>query len=252
VGHSEERVGREDSVTGHPDGHDGSNKRCARPGLGGAGDPGTPWALLPDIVVPHLTAPPAAGGKFTLTSVRVTAGITSTTKSAYSAVGQSREQASPAGFTRRIAQLFQAGIDGAVSAARLEQRGCVVPVGDSVGIAALHETSGPPSRATLTAQPQPKPSQTTGGGIASRSRADRPAAPATRPGRDRRRGVRWWRHGRGSPAQCPICPLVARNPWALRNAESDSDPIAEPPRMSRGVPTPHERSWFPSEIPTKE
>jgi hypothetical protein len=55
----------------------------ARPGLGGADDPGSQWHLLPDIVVPHPPLRLRPAGKFTLTSVRVTAGITSTTKSAY-------------------------------------------------------------------------------------------------------------------------------------------------------------------------
>jgi hypothetical protein len=66
----------------------------ARPGLGGAGDPGSQWALLARHRRAAPTAQPAAAGKSTLTSVLVTVGITSTTKSAYWGVGQSSEHVS--------------------------------------------------------------------------------------------------------------------------------------------------------------
>jgi len=132
------------------------------------------------------------------------------------------------GFTRRIAQSFEAGIDGPFPrASRTARRRC------ARGGFSRYRRSGrdhwAPSRATSPPNRRRRPPVAVPAGV------KRPARRHQQPGRQRssaRRPVVVV--GQRSPAQCPICPLIGRNLGA-RECERDSDRFAEPPRMCRGV-----------------
>ena len=136
------------------------------------------------------------------------------------------------GFTRRIAQSFQAGIDGPFPrASRTARRRC------ARGGFSRYRSSGRDHWAPSRATSPPNRNQTVDDDRRwhCQPESSGPARRHQQPGRRRssaRRPVVVV--GQRSPAQCPICPLIGRNLGA-RECERDSDRFAEPPRMCRGV-----------------
>ena len=130
-------------------------------------------------------------------------------------------------------------------------------------IAAGDETNGPPSGATVTAQAawcdldvrvgsplrhlnrSTAPNQAVADDRRRHGQPEstgRPGSASTRPGRDRRRGVRWRGTGGGHRPSVEYAHLSGGiRPWALRYAERDSDRLPNHHESAVGCPTPHER-----------
>ena len=130
-------------------------------------------------------------------------------------------------------------------------------------IAAGDETTGPPSGATVTAQAawcdldvrvgsplrhlnrSTAPNQAVADDRRRHGQPEstgRPGSASTRPGRDRRRGVRWRGTGGGHRPSVEYAHLSGGiRPWALRYAERDSDRLPNHHESAVGCPTPHER-----------